>query len=122
MFSLVRLVNGPSIYEGRVEVYYNDQWGTVCDDGWSLVDAQVVCTQLKLGYAAVALYRAYYGKGVGPIWLSNLNCKGTEMSIGNCPHSGWGIHTTFCAHSEDAGVRCSITNPNTRKSIHHSLL
>ena len=115
MLSIVRLINGSTTYEGRVEVYYNDQWGTVCDDGWSLNDTQVVCTQLNLGYATKALYRAYYGQGVGPIWLSNPNCDGTEMNIKDCRHSEWGVYNTFCDHSKDAGVTCSTTTANTRK-------
>ena len=41
-----RLVGGSDQYEGRVEICINDQWGTVCDDGWSSNDASVVCKQL----------------------------------------------------------------------------
>ena len=108
IFSVVRLVDGPTSYEGRVEVYYNGEWGTVCDDGWDLNDAQVVCTQLGYGQAIAALTKAYYGQGSGNIWLSNLDCDGTESTIGSCPHSGWGIHTTFCNHADDAGIRCSL--------------
>ena len=44
----VRLVNGSSIMEGRVEICLNETWGTVCDNGWSGNDARVVCRQLGL--------------------------------------------------------------------------
>ena len=42
----VRLVGGPSLYEGRVEICINNAWGTVCDDDWGASDAEVVCRQL----------------------------------------------------------------------------
>ena len=106
IFAVVRLVDGPTSYEGRVEVYYNGEWGTVCDDGWDLNDAQVVCRQLGYGQATATLTRAYYERGSGNIWLSNVNCYGYEATIESCSHSGWGIHNAYCNHNKDAGVRC----------------
>ena len=104
---LLRLVNGSTQYEGRVEVYYNGEWGTVCDDGWGLNDAQVVCRQLGFG---LAIATRFYGPGSGQIWLNNLSCTGTELTIEDCSHSGWGIEE--CSHTEDAGVKCANGNCN----------
>ena len=50
----VRLVGGSSSYEGRVELCFNNIWGTVCDDDWDNVDASVVCRQL--GYFGAGMY------------------------------------------------------------------
>ena len=105
---VVRLINGDTQYEGRVEVYYNGQWGTVCDDGWNFKEAQVVCRQLSYGPAVVARDNAYYGQGSGQIWIDELNCVGTELSIENCSHNGWGNHD--CDHTKDAGVACYASN------------
>ena len=105
---VVRLVNGPTQYEGRVEVYHNGEWGTVCDDGWDFNDAQVVCRELGFGPAVDASNQPFYGEGSGRIWLDSVNCVGTEFTIGNCAHNGWGVHD--CSHYEDAGVKCSASN------------
>ena len=91
-----------------MEVYYNGEWGTVCDDGWDLNDAEVVCRELGYGKAAAMICCAFYGEGSGQIWLDNVNCVGTEQAITDCSHNGWEHHDSYCYHGEDASVRCSL--------------
>ena len=107
MCCTVRLVNGPTNHEGRVEVYHNGVWGTVCGDGWDWHNAQVVCRELDLGYAVNASSNAFYGQGSGQIWLDDVNCVGTELNIAQCSHRGWGTHN--CNHGRDASVECNFS-------------
>ena len=100
----VRLVGGSSPNEGRVEVYYNGTWGTVCDDSWSRTDASVVCRMLGYSGAVSAPGSAHFGEGTGRIWLDEVGCSGSENSLFDCNHPTWGDHD--CSHSEDAGVVC----------------
>ena len=107
----VRLVGGSSYNEGRVEVNYNGEWGTVCDDGWDDTDAGVVCRQLGFGLSGMAVGSAGFGQGSGSIWLDSVSCTGSESILASCGHSGVNI-TQFCSHNEDAGVRCSDMQGN----------
>lgn len=103
----VRLVGGQNRFEGRVEVFHNGEWGTVCDDSWDMNAANVVCRELMLGKAteAVMLGRLGKGKPSQTIWLDDVKCFGNESRLEQCRHRQWGKHD--CGHFEDAGVRCS---------------
>ena len=90
-----------------MEIFYNGNWGTVCDDYWDIKDARVVCRQLGFPDAVSAHHGAHFGRGSGKIWLDNVGCSGSESSIENCSHNGWGVGD--CNHKEDASVTCSTT-------------
>ncbi|XP_010133362.1 PREDICTED: CD5 antigen-like, partial [Buceros rhinoceros silvestris] len=115
-----RLVNGSSSCSGRVEVLHNGMWGTVCNKGWNLTEAQVVCEEVGCGHAVLARVvcsqlvcgasveapgKASFGQGHGPIWLDEVNCTGAEGGITECSLKPWGAPN--CSHGEDAGVVCS---------------
>ncbi|KAI5618508.1 lysyl oxidase-like 2 precursor, partial [Silurus asotus] len=91
--------------EGRVEVYYDGQWGTVCDDDFNHHAAQVVCRELGYASAISVLPSAKYGKGEGRIWFDNVHCTGKESTLAQCGSNGIGV--SDCKHSEDVGVVCS---------------
>uniref|UniRef100_A0A667I1S6 Galectin-3-binding protein n=1 Tax=Lynx canadensis TaxID=61383 RepID=A0A667I1S6_LYNCA len=101
----VRLADGDSTNEGRVEIFYRGQWGTVCDNLWDLTDASVVCRALGFENATQALGRAAFGPGAGPIMLDEVECTGTESSLAECKSLGW--LRSNCRHNQDAGVICT---------------
>jgi len=86
----------------RLDVKYDNKWGSVCDAGFTDSAAQVVCK--SLGFAAGGEARRA-GGGKGPIWLGDVECSGKELNLEWCKHSPWG-NTPSCDHSMDAGVCC----------------
>lgn len=79
----IRLMNGETHFEGRVEIFHDNKWGTICDDSWDINDARVVCRELLLGDAreAVTFGRLRKGKTEQPIWLSQVGNWKSTFSI-----------------------------------------
>lgn len=101
----VRLAGSNFTAEGRVEIYHNNEWGTICDDGWGMEEADVVCHQLGYKKGAQYWYRnAKFEEGQGKIWLDDVVCYGNESALTQCRNIGWNGHN--CHHYEDVGVLC----------------
>ena len=103
-------------------MYYNGEWGTVCDDGWDTADATVVCRQLGFHLPGRTRRSAYYGQGTGPIWLSRVSCFGNESSLFECALLN--SSTKNCTHSDDAAVECGYYYDDRirRKCLENSCL
>ncbi|XP_033918030.1 scavenger receptor cysteine-rich type 1 protein M130-like [Melopsittacus undulatus] len=99
----LRLAGGPGRCAGRVELYVNGAWSPVCQDGWDIPDATVVCRQLRCGAALEASGSDRFGPGAAPPWTGAGGCTGSEASLWDCPaplESG-------CRSGGGAGAVCS---------------
>ncbi|XP_038047647.1 deleted in malignant brain tumors 1 protein-like [Patiria miniata] len=105
----IRLVGG-SNSSGRVEIYRNETWGTICDNKWDIDDATVVCRELGFSEAEEAKMGAYFGQGSGPVHMEGVACEGSEEALGDCPSQCWEEST--CGHTQDAGVVCRYDDDN----------
>lgn len=78
--------------EGRVEVFYNDEWGTICDDDFTLANAHVLCRHLGFVAATGWAHSAKYGKGVGKrgsVGTAALYCMGRGPGPQQVCLHGW---------------------------------
>jgi len=96
--------NAPSGYKGRVELYHNGKWGSVCSDQFTVNAAMVVCSQIGLTGGSI-LPPKTFPTGTGNIWMDNINCAGHEKRLWLCKFNGWGSHN--CEHKSDVGVQCN---------------
>ena len=101
--------NDLNLTKGRVEVYVNGQWGTVCSDQWDLADGVVACQQLGFVTAYDALRMHSFGSNNNiPILVNNLECRGDENLIQDCPgiFGNTSQNIVNCDHSQVAGLQC----------------
>jgi len=108
----MRLVQNPTtpdeVWKGRVELYHNGEWGSVCNDLFTRNAALVVCWQLGM-QGGKLLETGSFPIGSGPIWMDQVACTGHEEKIWKCPFNGWGSHN--CNHAADVGVECARPPP-----------
>ena len=127
----IRLMIGTELStngSGRLEVCFNNAWGTVCDRSFDDADAAVACSQVN-GFqrsgmsncfffkskaanllnttGALALPHSSYPVGSGPIFLSELECAGSEFSLTSC-FTGHNLSPGLvtCNHSMDVSIQC----------------
>ncbi len=114
----LRLVDGEAPDQGRLEVWHDGRWGTVCDDRWKFNGNNAVVACRQLGYAGAIDHNSAYdlrsGKfhfpsSDGEHWLDDLECRGEEARLVDCPHSDWGDHNCFSL--EAVGVWCDPSPP-----------
>lgn len=97
--------DGHASYQGRLEIKYDGEWGTVCNESFNQNALKVACKQLGLPSFQKISSSFPIGPAGGRIWLENVQCNGNEDSIFDCSHSGWG--NTSCTHDYDIGIICS---------------
>ncbi|XP_056018025.1 neurotrypsin-like [Ostrea edulis] len=93
--------------EGILQLNFANQWGTICDDGFDIVAANIACKQLGFPYGAEQVKN--FGRGTGQIWIDEISCLGNEKSILECRRNNFAAHD--CTHAEDVGLICK-TSPN----------
>ena len=95
----MRLTNESS---GLLEVFYDGEWGYVCDDRWQEVNGDVVCS--ILGYdGAISSSTRQYSSDVN-YRLNFINCNGNETDLLDC---SYGLYTTgYCSVNEHVYIRC----------------
>ena len=105
---------------GRIEIFYGGAWGTICDQGWDIEDAEVACQQLGYQGAVSFLGSAAFGEGEGVVWLEEVECEGNETKLADCVFPGWGVGS--CNHSQDVGIVCESELAATSSCLLYHLL
>ncbi|WAR23702.1 MLP-like protein [Mya arenaria] len=106
----IRLADGNGPFDGRVEIFVGDTWGTICSDGFDMLDADFLCQTLQRKYisfpsrSAQNFYRNFTNpRTSGPIFVDELDCSETETSINDCSFET--MHD--CTHLQDIYLNCS---------------
>ncbi|XP_011881077.1 PREDICTED: uncharacterized protein LOC105569323 isoform X2 [Vollenhovia emeryi] len=103
----IRLAGANNSYEGRIEVKILEHWGQVCDDGFGMINADVICKELGFDLGALEVRPGgFYGNLDPPtrFMVDQLKCRGNESTLRECDFNGWGVHN--CQPEEAVGIVC----------------
>ena len=102
----IRLAGSGLPSAGRLEMFYNGTWGTVCYgySRFSHYTTNTVCRQL--GYSSAVRFGFLYGSTNGSSWLNfrDIQCSGRESSIIYCKGLNWRLH--HCVQQQNLGITC----------------
>lgn len=113
----VRLVDGTSILEGRLQIFYKEKWRSVCTNSknWTEVDLRVICKQL--GFSGGTIYHWFQRhKEDSQLMYQNPSCTGRELSITECLN--WDkrqLGNGVCDFHFDIGIQCQ---PFLQSDVH----
>ena len=103
----LQLADGDGAADGRLEIFHDNQWGLVCDDGFGDREAAVACGQL--GYVGFLRFEVeVVASAETPVWLDDVSCTGSETRLVDCRHGGLGGEHN-CSHIEGVRVACDPT-------------
>uniref|UniRef100_A0A673JA65 SRCR domain-containing protein n=1 Tax=Sinocyclocheilus rhinocerous TaxID=307959 RepID=A0A673JA65_9TELE len=102
-------IGGEGRCSGRLEVYHNAVWGSVCDDQWDISDAQVVCRQLGCGAALRADGNSVFGAGEGVVWMNKVECRGNEIHLWDYAQNYIFLSAFSCLHEYQTFALCNQT-------------
>ncbi|XP_071582510.1 galectin-3-binding protein A-like [Temnothorax nylanderi] len=103
----IRLAGANNSYEGRIEVKILGHCGQVCDDGFGIINADVICKELGFDLGALEVRPGgFYGNLDPPtrFMVDQLKCRGNETTLRECDFNGWEVHN--CQPEEAVGVIC----------------
>ena len=95
-------------YAGRLEVYSDESWGTVCNVGWGMNEANVACRQMGFVRATHSHWpHRTDGDDTQAIKWYDVKCTGNESLLIECRHVASNESFATCVHSDDVGIRCT---------------